>query len=44
MVAGARYAAEKKTPGRVLEFDFGREGLRITAQRGAEIAITSAAA
>ena len=31
MVAGARYASEKKTPRRIIEFEFGQEHLSITA-------------
>jgi hypothetical protein len=44
MVRGARVEVEKKTPGKIVEFDFRREHLRITAAAAALIAVTSAAA
>ena len=44
MVAGARYAPEKKTPVRILDFDFERERLRIVAEVPAVLAVTCLAA
>ena len=40
MVAGARYTAEKKTPSRIIDFEFERERLRITAQKRRLVGLT----
>ncbi len=44
VVAGARYTLEKKTPARILDFNFERERIRIAAEIPAEIAVTCLAA
>ena len=44
MVAGARYAPEKKTPRRTVEFEFGREQLSITATNPFHAVVTCLAA
>jgi len=44
VVAGARYTAEKKTPARILDFDFERERIRIAAETTADLAVTCLAA
>jgi len=42
LVAGAQYTLEKKTPTRIIDFDFEREALRITAQVSSFRAVTLA--
>ena len=42
--SGARHEPEKKTPSKIVDFDFERENLHIRAKRRAELAITLVAA
>jgi len=44
VVAGARYTAEKKTPSRIIDFDFERERIRIAAEIPSELAVSCLAA
>ena len=40
LVAGARYTAEKKTPSRIIGFDFERRRVRIAAETPAALPVT----
>jgi hypothetical protein len=42
--SGARYAAEKKTPLRIIDFDFKRRGIHIAAETPADLAVICLAA
>ena len=44
LVAGARYTAEKKTPSRIIDFDFERRRVRVSAGTPSELPVTRLAA